>query len=168
MNHMRMQWLATVLILGSKVAVAGTVVDALAVSATISPNCAVTTSPVNFGPYNPASRLMTPATGLVVITCTEDTFYDIALDAGVHPLKPGDVTSRQMARTEHDHDLPYALFVDSARMTLWSSQSSHAYRAGTHAGSGAAHHYPVYGRIGAARHAAGPYADTVIATLTYH
>ena len=72
-----------------------------------------------------------------------------------------------MARTKHDHDLPYALFVDSARMTLWSGQSNHAYRAGTHAGHGAAHCYPVYGRIEAGHHAAGVDDDTVTATLTY-
>ena len=171
MHNIRWQWLAAtlVLVLGSKVALAGSATGALSVSATVSLTCAITTSSVNFGPYNPAARVPTDATGLLVITCTEGAFYDIALDAGNRPSIPGDAATRRMTRNEQDHNLPYALFADSAHLTLWGEQSNPTHRFVTDAGDGTAHHYPVYGRIDPGHYVpAGLYNDKVMATLTYH
>jgi spore coat protein U-like protein len=169
MNTIRWQWLAAALLLSNTVAMAGSATGALAVSATVSPTCAVTTSPVNFGAYHPAAKAPTDATGLLVITCTEGVFFDIALDAGAYPSIPGDAATRRMTRIERGRSLPYALFADSVRTTLWGSAYNTTQRFFTHAGNGAAHDYPVYGRIDAGQYVpAGLYADTVIATLTYH
>lgn len=169
MNTIRWQWLTAALMLGSQAAMAGSATGALTVSATVSLTCAVTTNPVNFGAYDPVARAPTDATGLLVITCTEGAFYDIALDAGTHPGAPGDASMRRMTRTERDRSLPYALFVDSARVTLWGNPFTTTYRFVTHVGNGTARDHPVYGRIDAGQFvSAGLYADTVIATLTYH
>jgi len=170
MNKLRLQWLAAaVLMLGSTVVAAGSATSTLAVSASVSTTCAITTTPVNFGPYDPSSRSATEATGLVMITCTQGAICDIALDAGAHPLAPGNIATRRMKPAELDHSLPYALFIDSARVTLWGNQFNSNDRFVTDVGNGMPHHYPVYGRIDAGQFVpAGLYADTVIVTLTYH
>jgi len=169
MNTNRWQWLAAAILLGSKAAMAGSATGALAVSATVSLTCSVTTIPLNFGAYNPVGKLPTDATGLLDITCTEGAFYNVTLDAGTHPSIAGDATTRRMTGTDRRGGLPYALFMDSARMTLWGHLFSITDRFVMHVGNGAAQRYPVYGRITAGQYApAGLYADTVIATLTYH
>ena len=170
MNKLRLQWLAAaVLVLGSSAAVAGSANASLAVSASVSLTCAITTTPVNFGVYDPSSRSATDATGAVMIICTQGVICDIALDAGAHPRIPGNITTRRMQPAETGHSLPYALFTDSARATIWGNQFNNNDRFVTHVGNGMAHQYPVYGRIDAGQFVpAGLYADTVIATLTYH
>lgn len=106
---------------------------------------------------------------MVMITCTQGAICDIALNAGAFPLAPGNVATRRMKLAAFDHSLPYALFTDSARATLWGNQRNSKNRFVTHVGNGRAHEYPVYGRIAAGQFVpAGLYADTVIATLTYH
>lgn len=170
MDKLRLQWLAAaLLVLDSTAAVAGSATATLAVSASISLTCAITTTPVNFDPYDPSSRSGTEAAGMVMITCTQGAICDIALDAGAHPRVPGNIATRRMKPAEPGHSLPYTLFTDSARGMLWGNQFNNNDRFVTHVGNGMAHQYPVYGRIAAGQFVpAGLYADTVIATLTYH
>ena len=81
--------------LGTTVVAAGSATSALAVSASVSATCAITTTPVNFVPYDLSSRSVTEAAGLVMITCTQGAICDIAPDAGAHPLAPA--ISRRVA-----------------------------------------------------------------------
>ena len=172
MNTFRLQWLSAVLlVLGghAQLAAAGSATAALTVSASVNLTCAITTSPVTFGRYDPLSGAENDATGAVVITCTQGAVCDIALDAGGHPRQPGNIATRRMKPAQLDGSLPYALFVDDARTTLWGNQFASNPRFVTHTGNGQPQKYPVYGRIAAGQFVpAGLYTDTVIATLTYH
>lgn len=167
----RLQALAVLLVMGANAAVAATTTTNLSVTATVSATCAVTTSPVAFGVYDPNAGSPTDATGTVSVTCVQGTTYTIALDAGANASTPGDAGTRRMLANASDH-LPYTLYLDAARTTVWgdgANGTSLNPAAGSFTGDGSAQAYTVYGRIAAGQYvAAGAYADAVVATVTYN
>lgn len=152
-------------------ATAATTTANLSVTATVSHTCIVTTTPVAFGTYDPSALQAKDATGSVSVTCTLGTTYSIALDAGANAATPGNATTRRMLANASNY-LLYTLYLDIAQSTIWGD-GNHGTSvnpiAASHTGDGTAQHYTVYGRIPTAQYvAAGAYADTVIATVTYN
>src|SRR4051812_22497484 len=54
----------------------------LSVTATMTANCSVSTSPVAFGSFNAVAGTAVDATGGVTVTCTNGTTWSAAADAG--------------------------------------------------------------------------------------
>jgi len=137
----------------------------LAVSATVSKNCTITTAPVNFGAYDPVTANNTaPLDGLgtVTVTCTKGAVAKVGLGLGSNAQG----TTRRMSLGAASY-LSYELYSDSSHTTIW----------GTTTGStvdlpAAPNKNPrdvtVYGRVGPAQDATvGAYADTVVATVNF-
>jgi spore coat protein U-like protein len=167
-DTIRLLVLAASTLAGGTVA-AGTATSNLSVTATVNSTCQTSTTTVAFGVYNPASGSASDSTGAVKVQCTVGTTYTIALDAGGNPGTPGDVTTRRMAANVSDR-LPYQLFLDSARTTVWGDGGSGSLNpvSGSHSGDGSEQSYTVYGRIAAGQFVApGSYIDTVVATVSY-
>lgn len=164
---MKMQFklLAALLLLGTSAVHAATATGNLSVTATVSGTCTLTTSPVAFGAYDPASGTDDTATGAVNVTCTNGTTYTVSLDAGANESTSGDITTRRMIANAGEF-LPYQLYQDSGHTTVWGDTIGTNTHAGT--GDGTAQAHDVYGVITAGQYVPpGSYTDTVLVTVTY-
>ena len=144
---------------------AATATGNLSVTATVSGTCTLTTSPVAFGTYDPASGTDDTATGTVTVTCTSGTGYTVSLDAGANETTPNDITTRRMKANTSDY-LPYKLYQDSGLTTEWGDTGGAILTGQT--GNGSAQAIDVYGVVVKNQYvAAGSYVDTVVVTVTY-
>jgi spore coat protein U-like protein len=148
---------------------AATATANLAVTANVTANCTISTTPAAFGAYDPIFANATAAldaTGGVVVACTKGASTDVRLGQGANAAA-GSTTAvplRQMASgTER---LAYFLYSDAGRTTVWGDTLATS-RAFTGTGATTST-LTVYGRIPAGQNvAAGAYADTVVATITF-
>lgn len=134
------------------------------VTITITSVCTIDTpaaTDVAFGNH-PSTATAIEAVGQLNVNCTPGTSYDIALDEGLNAGGAG-IASRAMA---NNGDLvPYQLYQDAARSTVWGDTLDTNTLAGT--GTGAVQEFPVYGLVPSANFPAATYLDTVTATITY-
>jgi spore coat protein U-like protein len=160
-------------LMSSSPAYAGTATSNLAVNASVASNCSISTAAVAFGPYDPIVTNAATAlggTGSITIACTKGSVPTLKLDLGATPA--GSV--RQMANGAER--LPYELYQPptnvagvpcGALTTVWGTTGTNILTT-VAAPSKAARTYNVCGSIpGGADVAAGAYADTVIATVTF-
>jgi spore coat protein U-like protein len=135
----------------------------LGVSATVSSNCNVSTSPVAFGSVDVTAGSAVNGSGSISVTCTSGTAWSAAADVGA-----GTGASLETRKMSNGVDvLNYALYVDNARSSIWGDGESTATIDDT--GTGSAQSKTIYGTILAnqAGVTAGSYADTVVVTVTY-
>ena len=132
----------------------------MAVSATVTANCNVTTSPVDFASVDVTSGANDDATGGISVTCTSGTAWAAAADAGNGT--GATVTARKMLSGVNL--LNYALYTDSARLVNFGGANTIS---GT--GSGSTQASTVYGRVASGQTSvpSGSYADSVTISLTY-
>jgi spore coat protein U-like protein len=138
--------------------------SSLGVSASVTANCTVSTSPVAFGNVDVTSGQAVQGTGSISVTCTNGTAWTAAADAGAGA--GADLTTRKMANG--GDLLNYSLFTDSGRTQTWGDgQDATTTFAAT--GTGSAQVETVYGLIQAGQTgvAAGDFADTVQVTVSY-
>lgn len=145
---------------------ATTATGSLGVSATVTSNCALSTTAVAFGNINVTANSNTDNTGGLSVTCTSGTAWTASADAGVGT----GATLATRVMLNGTNALNYALYTDSARTTVWGSGatgSSTSTITGT--GTGAAQANTIYARVpsGQTGVPAGAYADTVGVTVTY-
>ncbi|MET0595306.1 MAG: spore coat U domain-containing protein [Polyangiaceae bacterium] len=148
---------------------AATATANLGVSATVSSNCSISTSPVAFGSYDPVgTNAATPldTAGTVTVTCTSGASTTITLGQGGNA--GGGSTDASPVRRMRDSGsayLSYALYQDASRMTTWGNTSGTGVN---HTGTGSSSNISVYGRVAAGQNvASGSYSDTVVATITF-
>jgi spore coat protein U-like protein len=144
---------------------AATATANLAVSATISNNCSITTIAVGFPAYDPiVTHAATPddsTTGSVTVTCTKGAVTTIGLGLGAN------VAGTQMRMVNGTNYLNYALYQDAGHATVWGTAGA-GLLTPVAAPSKAPRTFPVYGRIPAAQDLpAGTYTDTVVATVNF-
>ena len=153
------------LVLGLTVpAFAQTASTNLSVSATVTKNCTISTSPVAFGSYDPVGVNATAdlaGTGSVTVTCTKGAGTRIDLGLGANA---SGTTRRMAGGTDY---LTYELYSDSGHTTVWGSGAA----AGNTIGA-APNKNPrtvtVYGLVPAGQDVgAASYADTVLATINF-
>lgn len=157
--------LSSLLIFSAYSVDAATTTGNLSVTATVNGTCSVSTSPVAFSTYNPASATDNTTTGTVTVTCTNGTAYTVALDAGANAGSPGDITTRRMKANTSDY-LPYQLYKEGTYTTAWGNGGGAILSGQT--GNGSAQAIPVYGKITQGQYvASGSYVDTVVVTITY-
>jgi spore coat protein U-like protein len=156
---------AGALVLGATApALAQTATANLSVTATVTKNCSITTTPVAFGSYDPiVANAASPldGTGTVVVTCTKGAGTRIDLGLGSNATGS---TRQMLGGTDL---LTYELYTDTGRSTVWGS------------GAGAGQSIPaapnknprtftVYGRVAAGQDVgAASYSDTVVATINF-
>jgi spore coat protein U-like protein len=154
------------------VAVDGHATDAtanLGVSATVTTNCSISTSPVAFGDYNAISGNDVDANGSVTVQCTNGTAATVKLGQGTHADTGSTDASplRRLRRAATADYLSYQLYSDSPAGTTWGNTTGTGV---AHSGDGTATQLTVYGRLfgtQAIAVSAGAFADTVVATITF-
>lgn len=166
----------TMLLISSSVAEADTTTSTFTVSATIDNGCVfgdgMGSSTSDFGTIDfgtmssiASSVDVTSSTGSgsIVVTCTPGLAATIALDYGVNG---GSSTERYLINSAGTQTLGYQLYQDSARTTVWGSDSL-AYSISSFPGT--TQTYTVYARLFASSDMplAGVYTDTVTVTLIY-
>lgn len=131
----------------------------LNVSAEITANCTISTTPVVFGNYDHiVANTTTPldATGGVVTTCTQGSAPEITLGAGQNFS-----TTRHLASGANL--LAYELYTTAGRTVVWSATG-----VVPTAVDGTASTNSVFGRIPAGQNKPmGSYADVVVATVAF-
>lgn len=156
--------LASLIVLASGAAHAETSTTNLSVTATVTPNCTASSSPVAFGSVDVLSGVSVDATGSVTVTCTNGTGW--AADAGLGAGAGATYTSRKM--TSGTDLLNYVLYTDASRTTVWGDGTGGTATV-SNTGTGSAQNFTVYGRVpvGQTSVPVGSYADTVVVTITY-
>jgi len=134
------------------------------VSALVGKNCSITTTPVNFGSYDPVvANAATPldGTGSVTVSCTKGAGTRIDLGLGSNP-------SGSTRRMQGGGDfLTYELYRNAGRSIAWRSGPT-AGQTIVAAPNKNPRTFIVYGRVPAGQDvAAGPYNDIVLATINF-
>ena len=135
----------------------------MTVTATVIKNCTITTSPVNFGAYDPVAANATPpldGTGTVTVACTKGAVAKVGLNAGSNAQG----TTRRMS-------------VGDGVPHLRNLHGCGAHRLGQHRQHGLdipaapnknPRNFTAYGRVASAQDATvGAYTDTVVATVNF-
>jgi spore coat protein U-like protein len=130
------------------------------VTATVSATCTGSGTPLTFGAY---TGVLSHATAIGTVTCTNTTPYNIGLDAGISV--GATVTSRKMTGPSGAL-LSYQIFSDSAYSINWGNTIGTDTVAGV--GNGLGQSFTAYGQIPAGQYyAPGAYSDLITVTITY-
>ena len=137
----------------------------LSVTATITSNCAVSTTTVAFGPIDVTLNTAVDATGGISITCTNGVAWTAKANAGTG----GAGTSLTHRKMTGPAKMSYDLYTDAGRTTKWGDGVTSGTGAFAGTGTGSAQDRTVYGRVRAGNTgaSAGNYSDTVTVTVTY-
>ena len=138
-------------------------------------DCAVSTTGVAFGTYDPLATTPNDSTGNVTIVCTHVSGGATQLSYSV-ALSPGSSgTFSQRLLRAGSSELNYNLFSNTARSAVWgdgtagSTVAAGSATVGPGVGNGRREDVrPIYGRIPAQQDAlSGTYADAIIVTLAF-
>lgn len=160
------KFLALSLLAASSVAMADTAVAPLDVTATVQKSCELTTQPVAFGSFKPATTGTVDAAGAVRVTCTVTTPYTVDLGTGNQSSTFG---TRAMASNiaANSDTLAYNLYLDSNRTQVWGDTTESTVNA-SGVGSGAQVSHTVFGRVSKNQFVTPDnYADVVTVTVSY-
>jgi spore coat protein U-like protein len=152
----------------SSSAFAQTSTSNLSVTANITNNCAISSTPVAFGVYDPIVANVTSdltANGTVLVTCTIGDNTVITLGEGLNKLGGSTpaVPLRQAANS--GNKLSYFLYQDSAHTTAWGNTGPVGVSI---TGSGIQQTVPVHGVITHGQNMpSGSYTDTVVVTVSF-
>ena len=158
----------------SPAALAGSAQQNLAVSASVTANCTISTAAVAFGTYDPVSANASaalPGNGSVTVACTKGSAPNITLDLGSNASGS---TRRMKAGTEF---LSYELYQPAnttpgtacagTETQVWGSTGSAIFTP-TAPGSKSARTYNVCGTVAGGQDVSvGTYNDTVVATVNF-
>ena len=155
--------MAAALLVSSSSVSAATATANLTVSATVSVNCVVTAGTLSFGAYDPVvanASADLDGSGTFTVACTKGaTGLTIELGQGSNYS-----SGRRMVAS--GNYLPYELYSNSGRTTVWGSGAAAVSPSAP--SSNAPVTYTVYGRVAAgANVTAGSYSDTVVATVNF-
>jgi spore coat protein U-like protein len=130
----------------------------LSVSAQVTANCTIATTPLTFAGYDPVGTNATnnlDGQGKVTVACTKGHSANIGLGNGSNGRKLSDGNGNLLS---------YEMYSDSNRSAAWTSQGISTGAAI----SKTARDFTVYGRIPSNQDVpAGNYSDTVVATVNF-
>ena len=143
----------------------------VAVSATVTNNCTITTTPVAFGNYDPLSGSANTNSGTVAITCTKNAVTTLTLGNGTHFSNPnrrmGDGTNFMNYQLYQPPSTVPGAACSYASPTRWGTAGGEIFTPGA-APSKATRTYNVCGEIPAGQDlAAATFSDTVVATVNF-
>lgn len=129
------------------------------VTSSIAGFCSTATATeLAFGTYNGAQN---DQTGIIAVTCTTGTAYEIYLDDGIHYSAP----DRRMKHGAAAYYLNYDLYRDAGRTARWGNSDPDDVHMTS---DGTAQNITVYGRMPAGQSGpVGDYADTITVTVTF-
>lgn len=130
----------------------------MVVSATIEPNCLISTTDLNFGTVGLMEEDAT-AEASATITCTPDADYSISMGDGLH----ADGDQRRMESSAGDY-VTYDLYQDSSHSQAWGNTTGSDTVDGTASGTDT---FEVYGVVPVQSVPAGTYSDVITVTVTY-
>jgi spore coat protein U-like protein len=137
----------------------------MTVSATVAKNCTITTSPVNFGAYDPVAANSTNplnGTGTLTVACTKGTVAKIGLNAGANAQG----ALRRMTQSPTAY-LNYEIYSDAAHTIVWGNTATDGLDVPA-APNKNPRNFSAYGRVASAQDATvGSYTDTVVATVNF-
>lgn len=136
------------------------------VSATILVSCQVAGTVLSFGgSINPlTASSAVDASSTLNVTCTNTTPFSLSLNAGLNAGGASNFGGRVMKNGTNS--LPYQLYLDAARSTVWGDGAGSSVYHGT--GTGNSQAVAIYGRLPSlAQVAPGSYSDTVTVTVSY-
>ncbi|ALV08643.1 spore coat protein U-like protein [Roseateles depolymerans] len=144
---------------------AGTVNSSLGSSVLVTSACTVSGSTLNFGnALNPVNAGAVDATSTLTVQCTATTPYTLSLNAGVNAGSATNFAGRLLK--SGSYTLPYQLYVDSGRSSVWGNGTASATYSGL--GTGNTQSVTIYGRLPSLTGMApGVYTDTVTVTISY-
>lgn len=161
---------ASILLIASSAApaMAGSASSNLSTTASVTANCTISTTALDFGAYDPVSANASSAltgSGSVSTTCTNGSSVAIRLGQGSNADAGSSDDSPLRRLKAGSNYLSYALYQDAARTTVWGNTTATDVEI---TGSGAAQTNTIYGTIPAGQNVpAGSYSDTVIATVDF-
>lgn len=130
-------------------------------SASVSTNCSVTASNLNFGALGVLNAAVDGSTTISPV-CTNGAPYTIGLNGGLSSAV--DPTQRKMSKASEF--ILYGLYRDAARTQPFGDTAGVNTVSGT--GAGVSQSVPVYGRIPPqSTPSSGAYSDTIVVTLTF-
>lgn len=133
------------------------------VSATITKNCTVSATTIDFGTINGFLTANVDQTTTLQTTCTSGTPYKIGLDNGQNASG----TTRRMIGPPGEYAV-YELYRDSGRTQRWGNDTVNGTDTVNDTGNGLAKTNTIYGRVAAqATPAPGSYSDTITVYVTY-
>ena len=137
---------------------------------TIQKACDVTTTAptdLNFGSHLTTDAPPNEATpGTITVNCSKNTPYTI----GLRPSSANggdDNGNGKMSSTTSSDLVPYKLYQDAGRTTLWGNVSGNVLSGTRASGDPVAKTYQVYGKVPSVDFTPASYEDTVAVTLTY-
>jgi len=137
----------------------------LTVSASVSKNCTISTTTVNFGAYDPVTANSTTpldGSGAVTLTCTKGAITIVGLDNGSN----SDGTNRRMSSAGATY-LGYQVYKDAARTRVWGDGLIDSLFVGP-APNRLPRTFPIFGRVPGGQNATvGSYTDTVLASVNF-
>lgn len=140
-----------------------TVTTTFNVTATVSADCSVTATDLNFGTYNPMSLSDLDALSTITVQCTLLVPYNVRLNKGLYGEN---VADRKMKHSTEADQLNYALYRDASRMENWGETDGVDTVDGI--GTGLPVYHTVYGRVPAGQNVrTGTYSDTITVTVNY-
>jgi spore coat protein U-like protein len=162
-NTFRSAALAAVLSLAAATPAFAQTNSNLAVSATVTNNCVVSTSPMVFAGVDVTSNAHLDSTAELSVRCTKDAAWTAT--AGVGSGTGASLSERRMMNGETNL-LGYNLYTDLAKTTVWGGAGPGTISA---TGSGAEQLRTIYGRVfgGQGSLPAGTYQDTVQIVVSY-
>jgi len=161
---------ATALVLGGMSgAQAGSAQQNLTVQTTVTANCTIGTTAVDFGNYDPiVVNLNTDKTGAgkVTVQCSNGASATVTLGQGANS-DTGSSDTVPLRRMKHGtvDFLTYTLYSDAGRTTVWGNTAPTGV---AHAGDGTSTDIDVFGTLAKNQNVpVGAYTDTVVATVTF-
>ncbi len=133
--------------------------------------CNLTTTPLAFGNYVPASSTPSDFTATISLTCTASSATPVPVQGTIALASSGGPSGRRLA--DGARRLRYQLYLDPARTVLWGDHSGGSDAAAFSGVAGASAPYrqelPVYGRILARQSgtSVGHYSDQITVILNY-
>ncbi len=144
---------------------AATATATLSVTVSVAVNCTVSTSPLNFGSYDPVVvNAATPlnGAGTVSVACTKGAAPTVGLNLGGNASG----STRRMIDGAGNF-LDYEIYSESSHTTVWGNSGGALVAPGP-APSKAARNLTAYGQVPANQDVpAGSYSDTVTATVNF-
>lgn len=139
--------------------------SSLDVSADVTENCVVSTTPLDFGDVDVTSGAVDNGTGGISVTCTNETGWSAAADAGTGV--GATLVTRKM--TGGAELLDYKLYTDAGRTILWGDGVGGTTATIDDTGTGSAQSKVIYASIlaGQTSVSTGAFADAVAVTVTY-
>jgi spore coat protein U-like protein len=130
----------------------------LTVQANVANNCTISSPTLDFGAYDPVvANAAAPDDKQTTITvaCTKGFTPTIALATGARTISNG------------TDNLPYELYKDNARLSVWGDGGGQLLTPGVAPGKGGTG-YTIYGRINANQDvSAGAYTGSIVATVNF-